>query len=167
QVWRVHRRIKYYMGLTLIAITVDLGVGVGGILFVLTDYPLYTIVTWAARHVHIALDTLVLYSALGVTHAPKANGRHVAEGTVRSGGGQASGEGPGSNGSKSSGGCGRKNPEAGSDAKVGEAVDLPRRTGGGPGGVDDSGGNGDGKDRLREAVRLGAHRRGGSRGSSG
>lgn len=50
QVWRLHRRIKYYMGLTLIAIIVDLGVGVGGIMFVLTEYSLYTVVTWAARY---------------------------------------------------------------------------------------------------------------------
>lgn len=49
QVWHLHRRIKYYMGLTLIAIIVDLGVGMGGIMFVLTEEPLYMVVTWAAR----------------------------------------------------------------------------------------------------------------------
>lgn len=62
----VHRRIKFYFGLTMIAIFVDLAIGVGGVLYLVGGKdPMYIAVTWTMRHIHIALDTLVLYSALG------------------------------------------------------------------------------------------------------
>lgn len=66
QVLSVHRRIKFYFGLTMIAIFVDLAIGVGGVLYLVGGKdPMYIAVTWTMRHIHIALDTLVLYSALG------------------------------------------------------------------------------------------------------
>ncbi|CAN0348466.1 unnamed protein product [Laminaria digitata] len=69
QVWRLHRRIKFYIFLSLIAIVVDLAIGIGGIVYVLDQRYKATLimVTWTMRHVHIALDTLVLYSALSIT----------------------------------------------------------------------------------------------------
>lgn len=69
QVWQLHARIKFYMILTAIGIIVDLAIGIGGVVYVLHErYKVVLIaVTWTMRHVHIALDTLVLYGALGVT----------------------------------------------------------------------------------------------------
>lgn len=50
----------------MIAIFVDLAIGVGGVLYLVGGKdPMYIAVTWTMRHIHIALDTLVLYSALG------------------------------------------------------------------------------------------------------
>lgn len=72
QCWQVHLRIKFYFVLTIIAIVVNLAVGVGGLLFIAwKDDPMFISVSWAMRHVHIALDTLVLYGALGVS-APES-----------------------------------------------------------------------------------------------
>ena len=67
--WHLHRRIKFYIFLSLIAIVVDLAIGIGGVVYVLDSRYKATliVVTWTMRHVHIALDTLVLYSALSIT----------------------------------------------------------------------------------------------------
>lgn len=69
QVWQLHNRIKFYFALTVIAIMVDLTIGIGGLIYITNErFSSIAITTsWAMRHVHIALDTLVLYSALGVT----------------------------------------------------------------------------------------------------
>lgn len=66
--WKIHRRIRFYFGLTVIAITVNLAVGIGGLLHLAWKRKtiLYAI-SWGMRNIHIALDTLVLYSVLGVT----------------------------------------------------------------------------------------------------
>lgn len=32
--WNIHRRIRFYFGLTVIAIVVDLALGVGGVIYV-------------------------------------------------------------------------------------------------------------------------------------
>lgn len=72
QCWVIHRRIKYYFGLTVIATTVNLVLGINGILFLIWDRdPLLLAVSWTMRQVHIALDTLVLYGALGVAFSEK------------------------------------------------------------------------------------------------
>lgn len=73
KVWGLHRRIKFYMTLTVIAILVDLSLGIGGVVYVLHEEykPALIVATWTARHVHIALDTLVLYSALGTTSSAR------------------------------------------------------------------------------------------------
>eukprot|EP00752_Nemacystus_decipiens_P002513 g2360.t1 len=77
QVWQFHRRIKCYIALSVIATVVDLAIGVGGVIYVLhRQYvPTLIVATWTMRHVHIGLDTLVLYSALGVTSRPDHNVR--------------------------------------------------------------------------------------------
>ncbi|CAM9325465.1 unnamed protein product [Pylaiella littoralis] len=69
QVWQLHRRIKYYIALSATATVVDLAIGIGGVVYVVhSQYmPTLIVATWTMRHIHIALDTLVLYSALGVT----------------------------------------------------------------------------------------------------
>ena len=65
QVWRLHRRIKYHVALTAIALLVNVAITVSGALILLDDGPLYLIIiSWILRYAHIALDTLVLYSAL-------------------------------------------------------------------------------------------------------
>lgn len=35
--WKIHRRIRFYFGLTVIAIVVDLALGVGGVVYVVND----------------------------------------------------------------------------------------------------------------------------------
>lgn len=63
--WEAHRRIKYYFGLSCIAIAVNLTTGVGGLLWIVWKRdPRFIVVGWSMRHVHIALDTLVLYGVL-------------------------------------------------------------------------------------------------------
>lgn len=65
QVWRLNTRIKFHVALTVIALLVDLFVGIGGIYYMIHGGPFWIIITaWLVRYVHIALDTLVLYSAL-------------------------------------------------------------------------------------------------------
>lgn len=49
QVWRVHRRVRFYIALSLIAIVVDLGVGIGGMQYLIGRQPLYTSVSWTVR----------------------------------------------------------------------------------------------------------------------
>lgn len=67
QCWKVHRRVKFYFCLTVIAIVVDLCIAIGGILFLTWDKdPRLVQVTWSMRQVHIALDTLVLYGTLSI-----------------------------------------------------------------------------------------------------
>ncbi|CAM9897288.1 unnamed protein product [Scytosiphon promiscuus] len=67
QVWRLHRRIKCYIALSMIATLVDLAIGVGGVVYLVTSWEILIVLSWTMRHIHIALDTIVLYSALGVT----------------------------------------------------------------------------------------------------
>lgn len=65
QVWRLHGRIKFHVALTAIALFVDLHITVAGLLLVVNQGPYWLfIISWVLRFVHIALDTLVLYSAL-------------------------------------------------------------------------------------------------------
>ncbi|CAM9129184.1 unnamed protein product [Laminaria digitata] len=65
EVWRLHRRIKFHVALTIIALMVDIFVAAAGFLLIINHGPLWLIVTsWVLRYVHIALDTLVLYIAL-------------------------------------------------------------------------------------------------------
>ena len=65
QVWKLHGRIKFHVALTAIALFVDLHIAVAAVLIVVNDGPYWLfILSWALRFVHIALDTLVLYSAL-------------------------------------------------------------------------------------------------------
>lgn len=69
---------------------VDLSIGVGGVVYVLHERlkPPLIAATWTARHVHIALDTLVLYSALsdtvrvGVDNGQMASSRNGRGGGV-------------------------------------------------------------------------------------
>eukprot|EP00904_Undaria_pinnatifida_P005762 jgi/Undpi1/2315/HiC_scaffold_13.g05698.m1 len=64
EVWRLHRRIKLHVALTTIALLVDIQITVAGVLIVVNGGPFWLIiVAWILRYVHIALDTLVLYSA--------------------------------------------------------------------------------------------------------
>lgn len=66
--WKVHRRMKYYFGLTAIGIVVNLTMGIGGVLFLTWKRTsMFFAIGWGMRHVHAALDTLVLYGALGVS----------------------------------------------------------------------------------------------------
>ncbi|CAM9379659.1 unnamed protein product [Ectocarpus fasciculatus] len=71
--WKVHTRIRYYFGLTLIGTTVNLALGVCGTIYVVggREKSLLIVLTWTFRHIHIALDTIVLYGVLG---APAAAG---------------------------------------------------------------------------------------------
>lgn len=63
--WGAHRRIKYYFCLSCTAIAVNLAVGIGGLLWLTWKRdPRFIVVGWSMRHVHIALDTLVLYGVL-------------------------------------------------------------------------------------------------------
>lgn len=65
QVWALHRRIKYHVALTAIAMMVNIVIAVAGVMSIVNDGPLTLIViSWILRYVHIALDTMVLYSAL-------------------------------------------------------------------------------------------------------
>lgn len=59
---------RFYFGLTMIGIVVDLFIGIAGFLNVAFKAdPILITVSWVMRHVHISLDTLVLYGALGVS----------------------------------------------------------------------------------------------------
>eukprot|EP00752_Nemacystus_decipiens_P008538 g7625.t1 len=64
--WRLHARIRFYFGLTVVGIAVNLGLGISGAVNVLADKfnPLVIVWSWAFRYVHVALDTIVLYGAL-------------------------------------------------------------------------------------------------------
>lgn len=65
QVWRLHRRIKFHVALTIIALFGNILITVAGTLIVVNGGPFWLIiVSWIVRYVHIALDTLVLYMAL-------------------------------------------------------------------------------------------------------
>ncbi|CAN0304949.1 unnamed protein product [Ectocarpus sp. 6 AP-2014] len=65
--WRIHPRIRYYFGLTIIGTAVNLAVGISGTVYVVggSEKPFLFVLSWTARHVHIALDTIVLYGILG------------------------------------------------------------------------------------------------------
>eukprot|EP00903_Cladosiphon_okamuranus_P018747 g17251.t2 len=62
--WNIHRRIRYFFGLTLVGTGVNLGVGICGLVNVLDRNPTLLIWGWLFRYIHIALDTIVLYGAL-------------------------------------------------------------------------------------------------------
>ena len=64
QVLRLHGRIKFHVALTTIALLVDITITVAGVLIVVHKGPWLFIISWTLRFSHIALDTLVLYSAL-------------------------------------------------------------------------------------------------------
>lgn len=82
--WKIHRRIRFYFGLTVIAIAVNLAVGVGGLLYLTWKRNTLLVAgSWGMRNIHIALDTLMLYGALGVTSL----GGVVAESDIGSRGG--------------------------------------------------------------------------------
>lgn len=53
----------------MIAIVTDLAIGIGGIIYVRNDdkEAMIKAISFSMRNVHIALDTIVLYTALGVT----------------------------------------------------------------------------------------------------
>lgn len=38
QCWRLHRRVRFYFGLTIIAIVTSIAQGICGAIFILTDY---------------------------------------------------------------------------------------------------------------------------------
>ncbi|CAM9211130.1 unnamed protein product, partial [Hapterophycus canaliculatus] len=65
--WKTHVRIRYYFGLTLLGTIVNLALGICGTIFVSLDNPDSRILIWSwiLRYIHIALDTVVLYSVLG------------------------------------------------------------------------------------------------------
>lgn len=65
QVWRLHGRIKFHVVLTVIALMVNVAITLAGVLMIV-DHGRYSliVISWMLRYVHIALDTLVLYSAL-------------------------------------------------------------------------------------------------------
>ncbi|CAM9759379.1 unnamed protein product [Ectocarpus fasciculatus] len=65
--WRLHARIRYYFCLTAIGIAVNLALGISGTIYVVDgrEKPFLMVIAWTARHVHIALDTIVLYGVLG------------------------------------------------------------------------------------------------------
>lgn len=69
--WKIHIRIRFYLGLTVIAIIVNLAIAAGGLVFIISGPDsksvLIMLMTYWMRYVHIALDTLVLYSALGTS----------------------------------------------------------------------------------------------------
>eukprot|EP00903_Cladosiphon_okamuranus_P012700 g11874.t1 len=64
--WMLHRRIRYYFGLTVLGTAVNLALGICGTLFVAggQEHPILIIASWVFRYVHIALDTIVLYGVL-------------------------------------------------------------------------------------------------------
>lgn len=51
QVWRLHRRIKCYIILSVVATVVDLAIGVGGVVYVLYEQykPGLIVATWTMR----------------------------------------------------------------------------------------------------------------------
>eukprot|EP00904_Undaria_pinnatifida_P005765 jgi/Undpi1/2318/HiC_scaffold_13.g05701.m1 len=65
EAWGLHGRIKFHVALTTIALMVNVAITVAGFL-VIDDHTRFwlIILSWVLRYVHIALDTLVLYSAL-------------------------------------------------------------------------------------------------------
>lgn len=65
QCWMTHRRIKFYLCLSCTAIAVNLIVGAGGVMWMSgTKDPRIIVAGWCAKHIHITLDTLVLYGTL-------------------------------------------------------------------------------------------------------
>lgn len=63
--WAAHVRIKFYFLLSCTAVATNLAVGIGGVLWVAWKRdPRFIVVGWSMRHLHIALDTMVLYGVL-------------------------------------------------------------------------------------------------------
>eukprot|EP00752_Nemacystus_decipiens_P005588 g5057.t1 len=65
--WKIHIRIRYYFGLTIIGTAVNLGLGICGTIYTIRKNKgeLMVVITWAFRYIHVALDTIVLYGVLG------------------------------------------------------------------------------------------------------
>ncbi|CAM9229526.1 unnamed protein product [Scytosiphon promiscuus] len=65
--WKIHVRIRYYFGLTLLGTVVNLALGICGSIHVSQDNPdsRLLIWSWLFRYIHISLDTVVLYGVLG------------------------------------------------------------------------------------------------------
>ncbi|CAM9158442.1 unnamed protein product [Hapterophycus canaliculatus] len=65
--WRIHLRIRYYFGLTLLGTVANLALGICGTIYVASDNKDSRLLgsSWMLRYVHIALDTVVLYGVLG------------------------------------------------------------------------------------------------------
>ena len=112
QVWKLDRRIRFFVGFTLIGIVANLGLGVTGTFVVVQKYEaVLMMIVFSCRNTHIALDTIVLYHGLGITrfniegsptgtleaanHAddrPVINASDSHSGTHASSGGKSSGD---------------------------------------------------------------------------
>ncbi|CAM9229600.1 unnamed protein product [Scytosiphon promiscuus] len=68
--WTTYVRIRYYFGLTLLGMVVNLALGICGTIFVSLNNPDSRILIWSwiLRYIHIALDTVVLYGVLRERH---------------------------------------------------------------------------------------------------
>lgn len=81
----LHRRIRFYFGLTAIAVIANISIGICGVIFIESGRRSHMLlaVSWSLRHLHIALDTLGLYGVLGVSwrdldeHAGGGSSREV------------------------------------------------------------------------------------------
>ncbi|CAN0277948.1 unnamed protein product [Ectocarpus sp. 6 AP-2014] len=97
--WRIHPRIRYYFGLTIIGTAVNLAVGISGTIYVVggREKPFLFVLSWTARHVHIALDTIVLYGVLGApARQMDENGGSSSSDRLVSGTGSRNSSNPGS-----------------------------------------------------------------------
>ncbi|CAN0287611.1 unnamed protein product [Ectocarpus sp. 12 AP-2014] len=114
--WKVHSRIRYYFGLTLIGTTVNLALGVCGTIYVVggREKSLLIVLTWTFRHIHIALDTIVLYGVLGV---PAATGHDEGPDAQRRSPAAAAAPGSSPRGSSS---CSRTGLNCGASPNIGE-----------------------------------------------
>ncbi|CAB1101839.1 unnamed protein product [Ectocarpus sp. CCAP 1310/34] len=114
--WKVHARIRYYFGLTLIGTTVNLALGVCGTIYVVggREKSLLIVLTWTFRHIHIALDTIVLYGVLGL---PAATGHDEGPDAQRRS--PAAAAAPGSN-PRSCSSCSRPGLNYGASPNIGE-----------------------------------------------
>eukprot|EP00903_Cladosiphon_okamuranus_P012715 g11887.t1 len=65
--WKLHVRIRYYFGLTIVGTAANIGLGICGTIYAIRDEEgeLLVVATWAFRYIHVALDTIVLYGVLG------------------------------------------------------------------------------------------------------
>ncbi|CAN0194386.1 unnamed protein product [Ectocarpus sp. 12 AP-2014] len=113
--WKVHSRIRYYFGLTLIGTIVNLALGVCGTIYVVggREKSLLIVLTWTFRHIHIALDTIVLYGVIGV---PAATGHDEGPDAQRRCSAAAA---PGSN-PRGSSSCSRPGLNCGAAPNIGE-----------------------------------------------
>lgn len=131
QVWGLNRRVKFYFCLTVIAMVVDLAIGSGGIFTYVsqTSAEEYVSVTFSMRNLHIALDTIVLYGALGETKFVIASSSSGVRSSTRRQGDQVGGSSLRSanprQGSRSRGGSGGPSKNSGSDCERGHRIVPP------------------------------------------